>query len=880
MDKRPGEKKDDDEAFIPFQGLEKGIVLQEKRIFNDTPLNPKKCCQLLTKLLYLVVQGDKFTKTEATEVFFSVTKLFQSKDIPLRRMVYLVLKELTPLADDVIIVMSSLTKDMNSKTDIYRANAIRVLTGITDSALLGQVERYLKQAIVDKDQSVSSAALVSGAHLIRTSPEIVKRWVAEVQEALQSKHPMVQYHALGLLHQIKQHDRLAVSKLVQSMTKTTVRSPYAHCLLIKFAATVMEEDTANAGVLYNYLESCLRHKSDIVIYEAARAICNLKNVTARDLTPAITMLQLSLSNPKPAIRFAAVRTLNKVAQTHPLSVTTCNLDLENLITDSNRSIATLAITTLLKTGSESSVDRLMKQITNFMGEISDEFKVVVVDAIRTLCLKFPQKQRTMLSFLSNILRDEGGFEYKKSIVESILTIIKEIPEAKEAALTHLCEFIEDCEFSYLSTKILHLLGKEGPSTSVPSRYIRYIYNRISLENASVRASAVSALAKFAIKLETLRPSIVVLLRRCLYDNDDEVRDRATFYLRILEKDKDNAARLLTSEFVIPLANLERSLEEYQKNAGNSTAPFDITRVPLQPIAVPKKAQTPAGTPSAASSSGIPSQISKPTAADSDLYSALLASIPQFSSFGPLFKSSKPTELTESETEYVVNVVKHVFAEHMVFQFNCTNTLQDVVLEKISVKMDVNALKGAKVVNVIPLDSLPYGTPGITYVAVKMPKESIATGTCQNTLKFVTKEIDPSTGEPEDTGNEDEYQLEDCEVTVSDYVRKLFAHNWQEKWDEIGDEFEAVETYALSTMKSLQDAVKEITDFLGMQACDRTDQAPGKKTKHILLLSGEFLGAVPVMARSRMKFVEGQGVQMELTIRSKSDDVSIALAGAI
>jgi len=40
--------------------------------------------------------------------------------------------------------------------------------------------------------------------------------------------------------------------------------------------------------------------------------------------------------------------LNKVAMAQPMSVTTCNLDLENLITDVNRSIATLAITTLLK----------------------------------------------------------------------------------------------------------------------------------------------------------------------------------------------------------------------------------------------------------------------------------------------------------------------------------------------------------------------------------------------------------------------------------------------------------------------------------------------------------------------------------------------------
>ena len=46
----------------------------------------------------------------------------------------------------------------------------------------------------------------------------------------------------------------------------------------------------------------------------------------------------------------------------------------------------------------------------------------------------------------------------------------------------------------------------------------------------------------------------------------------------------------------------------------------------------------------------------------------LATIPEFASLGPLFKSSsKPLELTESETEYVVHCVKHVFANHIVFQ---------------------------------------------------------------------------------------------------------------------------------------------------------------------------------------------------------------------
>ena len=41
-------------------------------------------------------------------------------------------------------------------------------------------------------------------------------------------------------------------------------------------------------------------------------------------------------------------THHQIAMLHPDVVTSCNVDLENLISDSNRSIATLAITTLLK----------------------------------------------------------------------------------------------------------------------------------------------------------------------------------------------------------------------------------------------------------------------------------------------------------------------------------------------------------------------------------------------------------------------------------------------------------------------------------------------------------------------------------------------------
>lgn len=45
------------------------------------------------------------------------------------------------------------------------------------------MERYLKQAIVDKDPYVATAALVSSSHLASHSMEIIKRWTTEVTGA-------------------------------------------------------------------------------------------------------------------------------------------------------------------------------------------------------------------------------------------------------------------------------------------------------------------------------------------------------------------------------------------------------------------------------------------------------------------------------------------------------------------------------------------------------------------------------------------------------------------------------------------------------------------------------------------------------------------------
>jgi coatomer protein complex subunit gamma len=840
------DKKDDEVAGSnPYARLDKTAVIQEARAFNETPINPRKCSQILCKLLYLFQHGEVISRTEATDTFFAMTKLWNCKDPVVRRLVFLAIKELSVYADDVIIVTSSLMKDMTGREDVYRPAAVRALCRIIDVSMLQTIERYLKQAIVDKNPAVASAALVSTLHILRKNPEFVRRLVNEVQEAVSSDNHMVQFHALALLYHIRSSDRLAVSKLVQKFSKSGLRSPHAICYLIRIAAKLVEEDESNDRSPFQYIESCLRHKSEMVIYEAASAIVRLPNITSGELASAINALQQFCSSPKPSLRFAAVRTLNQISINYPQAVISCNVDLEQLITDQNRSIATLAITTLLKTGAEASVERLMKQISTFVSEISDEFKIVVIEAIRSLCLRYPRKHATMMNFLATMLRDEGGYEYKKSIVDTIITIIEDNPEAKELGLSHLCEFIEDCEHTNLATRVLHLLGREGPTAQTPQRYIRFIYNRIILEAVQVRGAAVTALAKFGAQCPDLRPSIIVLLQRSLYDTDDEVRDRATFYLAVLRKgDQKAIADFVLNPLQISVVGLERQTEQYLAS-GDFSKPFDIKQVPIsaQPITASETKK------SALSVEAPVKKEEKTKASRQDIYAQQLSAIPQIAQLGPLFKSSTPTELTESVTEYTVSVVKHIFQEHVVLQFDCKNTLNDQLLTDVHVELEPSDENGWEIIESIPLPQLPYSQLGTTYAILK--DESI-TATFGATLKFKVVDVDPTTGEPEsDESYDDSYVLEEVEIQLGDHIQGLMKANFSSAWESAGEENEVEETYSLSTYDGLQDAVQGLLKFLSMSPCEHTEKVSEGKSSHTLLLSGKFRSGQDVLAKVRL-----------------------------
>jgi len=265
--------------------------------------------------------------------------------------------------------------------------------------------------------------------------------------------------------------------------------------------------------------------------------------------------------------------------------------------------------------------------------------------------------------------------------------------------------------------------------------------------------------------------------------------------------------------------------------------------------------------------------------------AVIYAIPELASLGRAFRSAQPVQLTESETEYVVQCTKHIFESHVVLQFSVQNTIDDQRLDNMTVLVDDSDSEIFTASGEIAADGIKYGeTKNCFTVLERNPDAEIGASTFSCELRFSVVQVDPVSGEPEGDSFEEEYPVENLEITTSDFMAKVSVPDFRKAWETLGNANEVLEKFALQ-FKKLEEALNAIIDFLGMQPCDGTatpkPNAGGKP--HMLHLSGVFMAKKQVLARAQI-VMQGDngsgGVVLKIAVRSEDATVSRMVADCI
>jgi len=260
------------------------------------------------------------------------------------------------------------------------------------------------------------------------------------------------------------------------------------------------------------------------------------------------------------------------------------------------------------------------------------------------------------------------------------------------------------------------------------------------------------------------------------------------------------------------------------------------------------------------------------------YLQLLASIPELKEKGQLIHSCPPVALTEPEAEYVVTCIRHVYSKHAVLQFNIENNIEDQALMNVQVDVVVPEASDWQLDLIIPDPLIKHGKAGVAFVVLERGS-AFSTGPMPCMLKFVTRDA----ADEDDSGVDDEYQLEEIEIRESSFMRAgppIGNFEFRRQWESIGPSSEVVQQYALQ-LDSLQAGVTAVLNLLGMQACAGTETVPEGATTHTLNMTGIF--DVDTVVLSRTAFIigpGGQGVKLKIAVRSSDSKVNILFANAI
>ena len=197
--------------------------------------------------------------------------------------------------------------------------------------------------------------------------------------------------------------------------------PLAQCQAIREIKKLIlsgELDRKTQEIFLDYLTGCLSsNNKEMVIIEASKALTELSSIGIDYSTNIFGSLQNLLGKSKFIMKYAALKMINKIAYFKPDLVSNCKTDLETLVTHINKSVASMAISILLKICKEIEIEPLLARICTYLPDIGDEFRVDAIRSVKLLAKRCPNSCKYLVTFLKKCLRMYSNADFKREIIE-------------------------------------------------------------------------------------------------------------------------------------------------------------------------------------------------------------------------------------------------------------------------------------------------------------------------------------------------------------------------------------------------------------------------------------------------------------------------------
>ncbi|KAF3430973.1 hypothetical protein FNV43_RR25703 [Rhamnella rubrinervis] len=367
---------------------------------------------------------------------------------------------------EMILICQNLRNNLQHPNEYIRGVTLRFLCRLNEAEIVEPLIPSILANLEHRHPFVRRNAVLAimsvyrlpqGEQLLDSAPEIVEKFLSSEQD------PSSKRNAFLMLFNCAQ-DR-AVNYLFNHIDRIIDWGEQLQMVVLELIRKVCRANKGEKGKYIKIIISLLNAPSTAVIYECAGTLVSLSSAPTAIRAAANTYSQLLLSQSDNNVKLIVLDRLNELKASHREIMIEMVMDVLRALSSPNPDIRRKTLDIVLDLITPRNVDEvvltLKKEVMKTQGtehEKNGEYRQMLVQAIHTCAIKFPEVASTVVHLLMDFLGDTNVAS-AIDVVVFVREIIETNPKLRVSIITRLLDTFYQIRASRVSSCALWIIGE-------------------------------------------------------------------------------------------------------------------------------------------------------------------------------------------------------------------------------------------------------------------------------------------------------------------------------------------------------------------------------------------------------------------------------------
>ncbi|KAJ8617025.1 hypothetical protein MRB53_013211 [Persea americana] len=367
---------------------------------------------------------------------------------------------------EMILICQNLRNNLQHPNEYIRGVTLRFLCRLNETEIVEPLIPSVLSNLEHRHPFIRRNAILAvmsiyklpqGEQLLIDAPETIERMLTSEQD------PSAKRNAFLMLFQCAQ-DR-AVNYLLTHVESVLEWNELLQMVVLELIRKVCRTNKGEKGKYIKIIISLLNAPSTAVIYECAGTLVSLSSAPTAIRAAANTYCQLLLSQSDNNVKLIVLDQLNELKASHRDIMVDVIMDVLRALSSPNLDIRRKTIDIALELITPRNIDEvvltLKKEVVktqNAEQEKNGEYRQMLVQAIHSCAIKFPEVASTVVHLLMDFLGD-SNVASALDVVVFVREIIETNPKLRVSIITRLLDTFYQIRSSRVCSCALWIIGE-------------------------------------------------------------------------------------------------------------------------------------------------------------------------------------------------------------------------------------------------------------------------------------------------------------------------------------------------------------------------------------------------------------------------------------